>query len=149
MTAQRLWAMATDDGAEVVGLQPNIGRLEVGARADITVIGRTGGDPYDAIIDADARDVRLTIIDGRAYYGDLALEAATAVNTSCEDFDACGTAKFLCVQGVPQTQAGTVNRTAETLEDLRMQLLTLLAGYDDTAGNPRTDLLPLASECVP
>jgi len=149
LTSQRLWQMATDDGADVVGLSSSIGHLVVGARADITVIGRTGGDPYDAIIDADARDVRLTIIDGRAYYGDLALEAATAVNTSCEDFDACGTAKFLCVQGVPQTQAGAINRTDETLEDVRMQLLTLLAGYNDPTGVRRTDLLPLASECAP
>ncbi len=107
------------------------------------MIGRTGGDPYDAVIDADARDVRLTMIDGKAYYGDVALEAATAVNTSCEDFDACGNSKFLCVQNVPATQTGTVNRTSETLDDVRMQLLTLLSGYG------RSDLLPLASECAP
>jgi cytosine/adenosine deaminase-related metal-dependent hydrolase len=143
VTSRRLWEMATLDGAEVVGLEPMIGRLEVGARADITVIGRTGGDPYDAVIDADARDVRLTMIDGKAYYGDVALEAATAVNTSCEDFDACGNAKFLCVQNVPATQTGTVNRTTETLDDVRMQLLTILSGYG------RSDLLPLASECAP
>jgi len=65
-------------------------------------------------------------------------------STACATiFDACGTPKFLCVQNVPQTQAGTVNRTAETLDDVQMQLLTLLAGYG------RSDLLPLASECVP
>lgn len=149
LTSQRLWQMATLDGAEVVGLAPSIGRLEVGGRADIAVIGRVGGDPYDAVIDADARDVRLTIIDGKAYYGDLALELATAVNTSCEDFDACGTPKFICVQNVPATQTGTVNRTDETLESVRMQLMTLLGGYLGTDGLPRTDLLPLASECAP
>ena len=91
----------------------------------------------------------ITIIDGKAYYGDLALELATAVNTSCEDFDACGTPKFICVQNVPATQTGTVNRTDETLESVRMQLMTLLGGYLGTDGLPRTDLLPLASECAP
>jgi cytosine/adenosine deaminase-related metal-dependent hydrolase len=149
VTSQRLWQMATLDGAEVVGLAPTIGRLEVGARADITVIGRTGSDPYGAVIDADARDVRLTIIDGKAYYGDVALELATSVNTTCEDFDACGTPKFLCAQGVPATQTGTVSRTDETVEAVRLQLMALLAGYTGTDGLPRTDLLPLASECAP
>lgn len=144
LTAQRLWEMATLDGAVVVGLAPLIGRLAVGARADITVIGRTGSDPYDAVIDADARDVRLTIIDGKAYYGDLALETTTAVNGVCDNFDACGTPKFLCVQGVSATQTpGALSRTTETLDDVQTQLLTLLAGYG------RSDLLPLASECAP
>ena len=156
LTPRRLWEMATLDGAEVVGLAPSIGRLEVGARADITVIGRTGGDPYGAVIDADARDVRLTMIDGHGYYGDVALEDALALNGTCDNFDACGTPKFLCVANVPVTQAsGAMNpHVAETLEDVHAQLLRVLAGT--IAPLPpgrlpygRTDLLPLASECAP
>ena len=142
LTSRRLWEMATLGGAEVVGLAPDLGRLQVGSRADILVIGRQGGDPYDAVIDADARDVRLTMIDGVAYYGDLSVETATAVNGVCDAFDACGTPKFLCVKDVPATAStSTTSRTNESLDDVRTTLLTLLNGYG------RSDLLPLASEC--
>jgi cytosine/adenosine deaminase-related metal-dependent hydrolase len=92
--------MSTIDGADVVGLAP-IGTIAVGQRADISVFGRTSSDPYQAVIDSRARDVRLVLIDGLGYYGDAALQAATAVNTSCESFDACGTPKSCVLRTRP------------------------------------------------
>jgi 5-methylthioadenosine/S-adenosylhomocysteine deaminase len=142
LTARRLWEMATLDGADVVGLAPTIGRLAVGSRADVLVVGREGPDPYDALIDADTRDVRLVLVDGVAYYGDIALESSTAVNDTCEDFDACGTTKFMCAKGLPPTGPSTTTaRTTETLADVETQLIDRLATYG------RNDLLPLAHEC--
>lgn len=122
--ARRLWAMATSDGAEVLGLADAIGRLEPGMRADITVFGRTGPDPFDAVTDSTAVDVRLVLIDGAAYYGDLALEAATAVNGECDALDACGAPKFLCLRNTP----GSDSRAEETLEDVQTQLIDILEG---------------------
>jgi 5-methylthioadenosine/S-adenosylhomocysteine deaminase len=142
LTARRLWEMATLDGADVVGLAPTIGRLAVGSRADVLVVGREGRDPYDALIDADVRDVRLVLVDGVAYYGDSALEASTAVNDACDDFDACGAAKFICAKGLPPTgPSTTTSRTTETSADVEMQLVDRLGTYG------RSDLLPLAHEC--
>jgi cytosine/adenosine deaminase-related metal-dependent hydrolase len=142
LTARRLWEMATLDGAEVVGLAPIIGHLAVGSRADVLVIGREGLDPYDALIDANVRDVRLVLVDGTAYYGDLAIKGSTAVNASCDDFDACGTAKFICAKGLPATgPSTTTSRTTETVSDVETQLVDRLATYG------RSDLLPLAHEC--
>lgn len=142
LTPRRLWEMATLGSADVVGLADSVGKLAVGMRADITVIGRTGGDPYAALIDADARDVRLTMIDGRVYYGDASLESALALNGECEALTACGADKFLCVKDVPQTQSGSVSRASESLTDVEGQLLAILGNYG------RTDLLPLVHECA-
>ena len=118
LTPERLWLMATRDGARTVDLDADIGTIEVGKRADLVVFGRVSSDPYRAVLDSRAEDIRLVLIDGLGYYGDVALEAATAVNGLCEDFDACGVAKFLCVAGTP----GSTARADETYEDIRAQL---------------------------
>lgn len=135
LTAEQIWRMATIDGADVVGLPP-IGTLAVGQRADIAVFGRTSADPYQAVLDSRAADVRLVLIDGLGYYGDAALQATTAVNSSCEAFDACGTMKYLCAANTPGSMTAT-SRFAETVADIRGQLTTILASYS------RTDLLEL------
>lgn len=124
VTPEALWRMATVDGAEVVGLSSDIGTLEVGKRADISVFGRVGADPYLAVLESTAADVRLVLIDGQAYYGDLDFEMATSVNGDCEMIDACGSPKFVCVANTP----GADNRAEETIEDIRIQLFNILEG---------------------
>ncbi len=124
VTPEALWRMATVDGAEVVGLSSEIGTLEVGKRADITVFGRVGADPYRAVAESTASDVRLVLIDGEAYYGDLAFEMSTAVNGDCDMIDACGTPKFVCLANTP----GSDSRASESLEDVRTQLYNILEG---------------------
>ena len=125
LTPERLWQMSTVDGADVVGLASGIGSLTVGLRADITVFGRNSTDPYQAVIDSRAADVRLVLIDGAGYYGDTLLQTATAVNTSCEAFDACGTPKFLCAANTP----GAASRATETVADIHEQLRVIMMGY--------------------
>ena len=129
ITPRRIWEMSTSGGAEAVGLSAFIGRLEVGQRADITVFGRTGADPYRAVLDSRAADVRLVLMDGAGYYGDAALETVAAVNTSCEALDACGTPKFLCAANTP----GAASRATETVADIRGQLTAYLATYGRAA----------------
>jgi len=124
ITPQRLWEMATGDGAEAIGLASTIGRLAAGLRADVVVLGRVGGDPYGAVTDSRAEDVRLVLIDGAGYYGDAELEPAAAVNGECDPLDACATQKFLCLRNTP----GNASRTEETLDEVRAQLLAILEG---------------------
>jgi 5-methylthioadenosine/S-adenosylhomocysteine deaminase len=116
--------MATVDGADVVDLAASIGTLEAGRRADIAVFGRSGADAYECVLDSRAEDVRLVMIDGLVYYGDLALEPL-AVNGSCDDLDACGTAKFLCLADTPGATGGT-SGSGEHLDDVRAQLVSVL-----------------------
>ena len=73
LPAARALRMATIDGAHALGLDKEIGSLEVGKRADVTVINlaRLHSSPEpDEIVSAlvysaQAADVRTTIIDGR------------------------------------------------------------------------------------
>lgn len=133
LTTRRLFEMATSDAAEVTGLQASVGTVAPGMRADLAVYGRTAADPYQAVIDSRARDVRLTLIDGVAYYGDLALEASTAVNGLCDNVDVCGIPRFLCVRDTPPAAF------AETVESIEATLLGILEPLGRGA-----DLLPLA-----
>jgi 5-methylthioadenosine/S-adenosylhomocysteine deaminase len=63
--------MATRNGARTLGLEHEIGSLEVGKRADMIVVDRdrphlvTGGSVYSALVyAAGASDVRTVIVDG-------------------------------------------------------------------------------------
>jgi len=67
---QALW-MATRNGARTLGLEDEIGSIQVGHRADLVLVNcdgphlQPGPDPYSAIVyAAGPRDVRLTMVDG-------------------------------------------------------------------------------------
>jgi len=89
-----LW-MATRAGARTLGLEDEIGSIEVGKKADIIVVDRDrphlapGPDPYSTLVyAARGSDVRTTIVDGellvhdfaavRVDRGDIAVEARRA-----------------------------------------------------------------------
>ena len=147
LTTRELWTMSTQAAAVAVGLDAFIGRLETGLVADVAVFGRTGEDPYQAVIDSRAEDVRLVLIAGAGWYGDDGLRDVTAVNTYCEPFDACGTGKYICVQESPTA----ADRKNETLDDIRTQLTNILEGIgyppEEQYGRG-DDLLPLV-DCGP
>jgi cytosine/adenosine deaminase-related metal-dependent hydrolase len=67
---QALW-MATRNGARALGMESDIGSVEVGKCADLILIGRGGtttapdADPYSTVVyAADTHDVLLTMVDG-------------------------------------------------------------------------------------
>ncbi|MBW2263499.1 MAG: amidohydrolase family protein [Deltaproteobacteria bacterium] len=124
LTTQKIWGMSTSDAAVVVGLEDHIGTIEVGMTADIAVFGRDALDPYQAVIDSRAEDVRLVLIGGIGMYGDANIQAETQWNDYCEAFDACGAAKYICVQESPTA----ASRRDETLDDIRTQLYNILEG---------------------
>jgi 5-methylthioadenosine/S-adenosylhomocysteine deaminase len=72
-----LW-MATRAGARTLGLDREIGSLEVGKKADVIVIDRDrphlapGPDPYSTLVyAARGSDVRVTIVDGHVLVDDF------------------------------------------------------------------------------
>ncbi len=124
--AERLWRMATVDGADVVGLAGFVGRLEAGQRADIVVFARKNTDPYESVLQNRARDVRLVLIDGQGFYGDEAL-LALARHDQCEIYDVCGSSRFICVK-----EPDAVHEwSQEGIGDIRQQLLDILEGTPD------------------
>jgi len=72
LTADRVLRMATIDGARALGLENEIGTLEVGKRGDVIVVdlaqlhSTPGRDVVSSLVySAQATDVRASIIDGR------------------------------------------------------------------------------------
>jgi cytosine/adenosine deaminase-related metal-dependent hydrolase len=63
--------MATREGARALGLEAEVGSVEVGKRADLILIDRTGvglapdADPWSSIVyAARGSDVTMTMVDG-------------------------------------------------------------------------------------
>jgi 5-methylthioadenosine/S-adenosylhomocysteine deaminase len=80
LPAARVLRMATLDGARALGLEAEVGSIEPGKRADITVVEleRLHTTPRPEVVStvvyaAEARDVRDVLIDGRAVLRDGAL----------------------------------------------------------------------------
>lgn len=129
LTPKRIWEMATWEGAIVVGLHEHIGRLEPGMKADLAIFRRAADDPYLAVIESRAANVELVLIDGKALYGAQELEEI-ARDELCEDFEACGAQKFLCVKDRDLPD----HRGDESLDDIRGQLIDILTEYDRPDG---------------
>jgi 5-methylthioadenosine/S-adenosylhomocysteine deaminase len=70
--------MATRAGARTLGLEQEIGSLEIGKKADVIVVDRDrphlapGPDPYSTLVyAARGSDVRTTIVDGEVLVDDF------------------------------------------------------------------------------
>jgi cytosine/adenosine deaminase-related metal-dependent hydrolase len=70
ITSEDLVRAVTAAAAEIVGWQRHLGTIAVGMLADLLVVSGSDGDPFDHLIDARERDVRLVTIHGAARYGD-------------------------------------------------------------------------------
>ncbi|HXI29484.1 MAG TPA: 5'-deoxyadenosine deaminase [Vicinamibacterales bacterium] len=79
LPARDVLSMATRAGARTLGLEREIGSVEVGKRADVIVVDRDrphlapGPDPYSTLVyAARGSDVRTTIVDGEVLVADFA-----------------------------------------------------------------------------
>ncbi|RKG95838.1 amidohydrolase family protein [Corallococcus carmarthensis] len=82
LSSRTLVRAVTADAARVAGWQAQVGTLRANALADLLIIEGTGGDPYDALISATEKQVRLVIVDGVARFGDRALMDKLAFDRS-------------------------------------------------------------------
>ena len=72
LTARDAVQMATREGARALGLDAEIGSIEIGKRADLVLIDATGPDPYSTIVYASrGTDVRATLVDGEVLVDDF------------------------------------------------------------------------------
>ena len=88
LTARDAVRMATREGARALGLEHDIGSIDVGKRADLILVDASGRDPYSTIVYAGrGTDVRTTIVDGEVLVDDFrpirwdARELAAAART--------------------------------------------------------------------
>ena len=125
LSAKDIVMMGTLRGAQVVGLEGKLGTLEVGHLADIAVFGGDTAAPYEAILAARPRDVRLVMVNGVALYGDDALRAAGPARPGCEAIDICGARKFLCV-----ATTATTNKFDQTYSQIHAAIDQALVDAD-------------------
>lgn len=140
LTPQKLWQMATVDGAYVLGLDAFIGKLVPGAVADITVFRRRNSptDLYEQAINSKAQDVRLVLIGGAAHSGDKTLNSV-AWRQDCDAINACGVDKFVCAS----YQDGDTLGTLASIETALVDILEGTGYPDDEQYKRGNDLLPL------
>lgn len=94
LPAKTVFEMATRGGAAAMGLENEIGSLEVGKKADLALVDtralhfapNVGIDPYAQLVyEARGSDVALTVVDGRIVYrdGQLCTMDADDVRKNC------------------------------------------------------------------
>ncbi|MFB1481027.1 amidohydrolase family protein [Corallococcus sp. RDP092CA] len=82
LPSRTLVCSVTADAARVAGWETQVGTLRAHALADLLVIAGADGDPYDTLIGATEKQVRLVTVDGVARFGDRALMERLAFNRS-------------------------------------------------------------------
>ena len=70
---RELCEMVTANPAAAVGWSDHVGRVKPGLLADLVVVNARRPDPYDNLIRATERDVRLVLVGGRPVYGGVGL----------------------------------------------------------------------------
>lgn len=140
LSPKDLVTMATKNGAAVLGLSSALGTLEAGKKADLFVIGGDTTAPYDAVLAATPKEVRLVLVGGVPLYGDDALGVVGPAAPPCEALDVCGEQKFVCVA---EAGGNATNKFGQTLAEITSILETELAGYDALDLSP-WDFAPIA-----
>jgi 5-methylthioadenosine/S-adenosylhomocysteine deaminase len=144
LSAQDLVTMVTVNAAKVLNLQTTIGTIKAGYLADIMVVRGDKSKPYDAIVAATPADVQLTLVGGKPLYGDDTLRNFSLVAPTCEDFDACGAKKFLCVVEPGQT----TNKLDQTYAQIKATLENAMLDMDAVrppGGNPFAPVAPVVA----
>jgi large repetitive protein len=98
-TDAELVAMSTLGGAQALNLDDQLGKIEAGYLADLTVIAGDRTHPFRALIEARAEQVRLVTIGGLALYGDTdAVTGTIASGLTCSPLpeSVCGAQKSAC-----------------------------------------------------
>jgi hypothetical protein len=127
LSAQDLVQMVTTHAAKTLALDAVLGSIEVGKKADLTVVAGTCTAPWSDLVAARPQDIRLVLVGGVPLYGDTTLQAAAPPTPGCEAINVCGASKFVCVA----ESGGTVsNKFGQTLADITGTLTQALADYD-------------------
>lgn len=141
LDAKALVTMVTSNGAKVVALDDRIGKIKEGYVADIAVFAGDASRPYDALVAATPKEVRLVMIGGVVLYGDMDFESAakTAEQPGCETIDVCGASKFLCVA---TRDAG--NKLGQTFAEIKDTLEKAMLVVDKVTPDDGFTVAPLA-----
>lgn len=128
ISPQMLVSMVTRNPAKILGLGTTLGRVAPGYKADLTVVSGDTNTPYESLLAATPKNVRLVLVGGKVLYGDAALKSLGQISSECESLDICGSPKFVCVVAPGAT---AVNKFGQRLGEIRSSLENALKDYDD------------------
>jgi hypothetical protein len=134
-----LVTMATSRGAKALALDAKLGTLSVGRLADLAVFVGDRAHPYDAILAARPKNVRLVMVGGTVLYGDPTLVGAAPAQPGCETIDICGTPKFLCV-----ATTSTANKLNQSFAQIKAALDQAMTDADAQTPGDGFQFAPLA-----
>jgi len=97
---KQLVAMASSIPAKIARVDDQVGKLETGRLADILVLKKRGGAPYETVIASTPADVRLVVVGGTPVYGDHDLMEKLLPGKPLDDVTVCGASKVLNLAAV-------------------------------------------------
>jgi 5-methylthioadenosine/S-adenosylhomocysteine deaminase len=124
LSHQKLIEMVTSEPAKLLALAQQIGKLEVGMKADVTVVGGDFALPYTSVIAATPAVVRMVFVNGALLYGD---DQLAPLMPGCELIDICGESKMICV-ALPNGDPN--QKLDQTLAEITAILEQALVDYD-------------------
>lgn len=130
----------TRNAALALGVHDRVGQIAVGFDADLAVFPGNPLAPYEALMAADAVDVRLTVVAGQPRYGDPDLMDQFTFLENVEDLDLCGHTKRLALSvthhGIPEsdTPFADILATLQTAYDASTPQLCEFLGIDPCNG---------------
>ncbi len=96
---RQLFGMVTENPALAAGMEADIGSLQLGLLADITLFDSGGNQGYAVVTEADESDVLLVLKAGTPVYGDaMLMEDLGAADPDCETLTVCGQSRRICAQ---------------------------------------------------
>ena len=121
--------MVTSNAAEIANWQKFVGQIGIGMYADLVVVDTFHDNPYRNLIEAIDPDIRLTIVQGKAVFGDVDL--MTAMNgDDWEYINGSGFSKAVDVTSSTEVEG------MQTWENIESGLaMAMLNQFDDIKEN--------------
>jgi 5-methylthioadenosine/S-adenosylhomocysteine deaminase len=92
--------VANSNPARIARVEDQVGTLQTGRLADILVLKKRGGAPYETVIASTPADVRLVVVGGTPVYGDRDLMGKLLPGKTLDDVTVCGAPKVLNLAAV-------------------------------------------------
>jgi hypothetical protein len=127
----------TVEAASIAGWGDRLGKLRPGYYADLLVLDDLRGDPYENLLHATERNVRLVVIAGHARHGDAELMRTAAPAADLEAINVGGRDKAMNLRH-PSSPLNHI-RFADAREALERALADLPAARDATVFEPFDD----------
>ncbi|MFP4598748.1 MAG: amidohydrolase family protein, partial [Persicimonas sp.] len=108
---RQIWKMATENGAISMGVGDQLGKIEQGYVADISIFDASERSNYRAVLGGEVSDVQLVMRGGQPLVGETNLVEALVDSgeiDGCEPLDVCGNDRLICAE----------RDTGQTMDDI-------------------------------